>query len=321
MSAISNLAAHGLDKVGHHGSVAAMGVPREQLPSWDDIQLLTAQLHRPPLLDKEPVNTETVIGPKAKKPLKLDIPLFVSDMSFGALSLEAKTALSKGAELAGTGICSGEGGMLDEEQSANSRYFYELASAKFKELGIVPAKMSIETGAGLVRAEVVCSGKDVGGTPASCPVCLELTEPGDLQIDLESDLEWSLDFVNTGVEHAVAWVDDLDAIDLPHFGKLIREHALFSPAGTNANFARVEDDGTISVRTYERGVEGETLACGTGATAVALLAAQRGWIKLPATVHCAGGFDLVIDSSRDRTTLTGGAVKVFEGTVEYGNRV
>ena len=130
-SAISSLAAHGLDKVGHHGPVAAMGVPREQLPSWDDIQLLTAQLHHPPLLDEEPVYTETVIGPQAKKPLKLDIPLFVSDMSFGALSAEAKTALSKGAELSGTGICSGEGGMLDEEQSANSRYFYELASAQF----------------------------------------------------------------------------------------------------------------------------------------------------------------------------------------------
>lgn len=61
----------------------------------------------------------------------MDIPLFVSDMSFGALSEEAKIALSKGAELAGTGICSGEGGMLNEEQEANSKYFYEYASAKF----------------------------------------------------------------------------------------------------------------------------------------------------------------------------------------------
>ena len=72
-----------------------------------------------------------MIGPKAAKPLRLDVPLFVSDMSFGALSEEAKVALSKGAELAGTGICSGEGGMLPEEQAANSRYFYELASARF----------------------------------------------------------------------------------------------------------------------------------------------------------------------------------------------
>lgn len=77
------------------------------------------------------VASELVIGPEAKKPLVLKIPLFVSDMSFGALSEEAKVALATGAELAGTGICSGEGGMLPEEQEANSRYFYELASAKF----------------------------------------------------------------------------------------------------------------------------------------------------------------------------------------------
>ncbi|MEM9631574.1 MAG: FMN-binding glutamate synthase family protein, partial [Pseudomonadota bacterium] len=121
----------GLSKTGHHGRVDAMGVPRTQLPDWDDIQILTAQLHRPPLLDDDAVGTEVVIGPNAQKPLRLKIPLFVSDMSFGALSEPAKVALARGAELAGTGICSGEGGMLPEEQEANSRYFYELASARF----------------------------------------------------------------------------------------------------------------------------------------------------------------------------------------------
>ena len=116
---------------GHHGPVSAMGVALTALPRWDDIQVLTAQLAHKPLLDEAEVGTELVIGPGAKKPLRLEIPLFVSDMSFGALSEEAKTALSMGAELAGTGICSGEGGMLPEEQAANSRYFYELASARF----------------------------------------------------------------------------------------------------------------------------------------------------------------------------------------------
>ena len=77
------------------------------------------------------IRDRVVIGKKAAKPLKLDIPLFVSDMSFGALSREAKIALSMGAEMSGTGICSGEGGMLPEEQENNSRYFYELASGKF----------------------------------------------------------------------------------------------------------------------------------------------------------------------------------------------
>ena len=108
-----------------------MGVPSTELPRWDDLQFVTAQLHRLPLFDDAPVATELVVGPRAKKPLTLAIPLFVSDMSFGSLSEEAKIALARGAELAGTGICSGEGGMLPEEQAANTRYFYELASAKF----------------------------------------------------------------------------------------------------------------------------------------------------------------------------------------------
>ena len=128
---IRKLASEGLSKTGHHGPAAAMGVPRSQLPGWDDIQFVVAQLHKLPLLDDDPVGTDVVIGPNADKPLALEIPLFVSDMSFGALSEEAKVALARGAELAGTGICSGEGGMLPEEQAANSRYFYELASARF----------------------------------------------------------------------------------------------------------------------------------------------------------------------------------------------
>jgi glutamate synthase domain-containing protein 2 len=128
---IRELATNGLSKVGHHGPIKAMGVPRSELPSWDDIQFVTAQLATPPRLDEEPVGTELIVGPRAEKPLRLSIPLIVSDMSFGALSAEAKTALSKGAELAGTGICSGEGGMLPAEQENNSRYFYELASARF----------------------------------------------------------------------------------------------------------------------------------------------------------------------------------------------
>ena len=101
---IRKLANEGLSKVGHHGPASAMGVPRDSLPKWDDLQFVVGQLHKLPLLDDEPVGTDLTIGPNAAKPLKLDIPLFVSDMSYGALSEEAKVALSKGAELAGTGI-------------------------------------------------------------------------------------------------------------------------------------------------------------------------------------------------------------------------
>ncbi|MGR5284414.1 glutamate synthase-related protein [Vibrio maritimus] len=128
---IHQLAREGLSKLGHHGPMTSMGVPRHLLPHWDDLQVMVAQMATKPLLEDAVVSTELVIGPQAKKPLKLNIPLFVSDMSFGALSEEAKVSLATGAELAGTGICSGEGGMLPEEQAANSRYFYELASAGF----------------------------------------------------------------------------------------------------------------------------------------------------------------------------------------------
>jgi len=128
---IHQLAREGLSKLGHHGQMTSMGVPRNLLPHWDDLQIMAAQMATKPLMEDQIVGTELVIGPEAKKPLALKIPLFVSDMSFGALSEEAKISLAKGAELASTGICSGEGGMLPEEQQNNSRYFYEYASAEF----------------------------------------------------------------------------------------------------------------------------------------------------------------------------------------------
>lgn len=114
-----------------HGPVSAMGVPLTELPRWEDIQILTAQLARPPLLEEAHVGSKLVVGPNAKKPLDLEIPILVSDMSFGALGRETKIALSRGAELSGTGICSGEGGMLEAERTENSRYFYELAPGGF----------------------------------------------------------------------------------------------------------------------------------------------------------------------------------------------
>ena len=128
---IQRLARKGADGIGEHGDVSAMGVPRSELPSWDDIQLLTAQLAKRPLADHAPVDTELVVGPNAERPLTLEIPVFVSDMSFGALSADAKIAIATGAERAGTGVCSGEGGMLPEERDANSRYCYEYATGKF----------------------------------------------------------------------------------------------------------------------------------------------------------------------------------------------
>jgi len=128
---IHQLAKDGLSKLGHHGAMSSMGVPRNELPHWDDLQIMVAQMAAKPLMEEINVGTELIIGPESKKPLKLSIPLFVSDMSFGALSEEAKIALARGAQMSGTGICSGEGGMLPEEQMGNSKYFYEYASAGF----------------------------------------------------------------------------------------------------------------------------------------------------------------------------------------------
>ncbi|MCI9576210.1 MAG: FMN-binding glutamate synthase family protein [Clostridiales bacterium] len=95
------------------------------LPSWDDILILGAQLNPAPLNDGEPVNTTTIIGKKAAKPMVLENPVFVSHMSFGALSKEMKIALSKGTAMAKTAMCSGEGGILPEEKEAAYKYIFE----------------------------------------------------------------------------------------------------------------------------------------------------------------------------------------------------
>ena len=178
------------------------------------------------------------------------------------------------------------------------------------DLGVAPAQMKIETNAGTVHAEIL--GEQVR---------VELTAPADLQLDVDLGPAGTVDVVNTGVPHAVCWVDDVKRVDLLKQGAAIRYHAHFAPAETNANVAWVADDGSITIRTYERGVEAETLACGTGAAAVAVLASKRGRIDLPVVVHCAGGHDLVIDYNQSDITLLGGASYVFTGEINDGNRL
>ena len=194
---IKDLAQNGLKNHGHHGPSAAMGVDRDTLPKWEKIQFLPAQLARRPLADDADVDTRVVIGKNARKPLSLEIPMFVSDMSYGALSREAKIALSMGAELSGTGICSGEGGMLPEEQENNSRYFYELASAKFGFSMEKAAKaqafhfkggQGAKTGTGghlpgnKVTSEIAqVRGLEVGQRAISPPAFPDLKTPGDFK--------------------------------------------------------------------------------------------------------------------------------------------
>ncbi len=108
----------------------AMGT-KMPMPNWDDILLLGAQLTPPPLEEDEPVTTMTVIGKHAKKPMILDQPVYISHMSFGALSKEVKVALAKGAAMAKTAMCSGEGGILPEEKAASYKYIFEYIPNKY----------------------------------------------------------------------------------------------------------------------------------------------------------------------------------------------
>ncbi len=110
--------------VSGHSVHAAMGT-KMPMPGWDDILLLGAQLDPMPLDDDAPVRTTTVIGPNAKRPMILDNPVYISHMSFGALSRETKIALAKGSAAARTAMCSGEGGILPEERDAAYRYIFE----------------------------------------------------------------------------------------------------------------------------------------------------------------------------------------------------
>lgn len=107
------------------GTVVEPMKTKKELIGWDDILLLGAQLSNMPLDDDAPVNTKTIIGKRAKKPMELESPIIISHMSFGALSKEAKVALAKGAAMAKTAICGGEGGLLPEEFEASHRYIFE----------------------------------------------------------------------------------------------------------------------------------------------------------------------------------------------------
>lgn len=178
------------------------------------------------------------------------------------------------------------------------------------ESGAARQKMTIQTLAGPVRAEVTDGYVEV-----------ELTPPGEIATVGELELEGArpeVFFVNTGVPHAVTFVQDLEAIDVRRLGRAIRFHKAFAPAGTNADFVAISGQNSIAIRTYERGVEDETLACGTGAAASALVAAWRqGWSG-PVQVNVRSGEKLTIrfegQPPRYDTAWLAGAVKTtFRG--------
>ncbi|HPD17074.1 MAG TPA: diaminopimelate epimerase [Planctomycetota bacterium] len=158
------------------------------------------------------------------------------------------------------------------------------------ESGWVPGKeVRMETPSGVVRGR-----KDVAGYIHVC-----IPEPFDLRTDVPitaARRHWTLDYAVTGTPHVVAYVDDVGKVDVARWGAAIRRHGRFAPRGVNVNFTQVLGVGELAVRTFEFGVEAETLACGTGSTTAALMAARRfGWPRdftcgsEPVRVHTRGG--------------------------------
>jgi diaminopimelate epimerase len=152
--------------------------------------------------------------------------------------------------------------------------------------GIAGPSLKFETLAGILSARV--DGKRVK---------LQMTKPFGLNLDetlLIDGKKQAFSSINTGVPHAVLFVEDLEGVDIVPIGRAIRFHSEFSPNGTNVNFIRREEGSQLSIRTYERGVEDETLACGTGAVASALIAAFKGFVKSPVSMKTRGGEVLTV---------------------------
>ncbi|MGJ8676812.1 MAG: diaminopimelate epimerase [Akkermansiaceae bacterium] len=154
-------------------------------------------------------------------------------------------------------------------------------------------------------------------------VQIAMSEPFDLVMNTDikiEGLDYPIHFINTGVPHVVVFVDDLESIDVLKYGAELRYHKTYAPAGTNVNFAKVLSDQHIAIRTYERGVEGETLACGTGMTACALIHNLLTHAPSPISVDVKGGETLEIGFEANDpfagVTLTGPADFVFSGEIE-----
>ena len=152
--------------------------------------------------------------------------------------------------------------------------------------GIAGEKMAFETGAGIIKAEME-------GTK----VKLQLTTPTDLKLDYSIKLENKeifINSVNTGVPHAVLLYDDIDHVTVEELGRIIRFHAAFGEKGTNVDFVKVIDKTNLVLRTYERGVEAETYACGTGAVASGVILKEKGLIESPVNILTKGGETLKV---------------------------
>ena len=179
-------------------------------------------------------------------------------------------------------------------------------------IGLAPAEHTFGTDAGPISAQVLKDGPDAGR------VKVQLTPPKGLETDIQLEIDGApltVHFADTGVPHVVVFVDDIEALDIMDLGSKLRYHERFAPAGTNVNFAQVKDDNTMLLRTYERGVEAETYACGTGAAATQLVANTLGLTAERADLTTTGGEVLTIFLEEGTVFLQGAAELTFKGEV------
>jgi diaminopimelate epimerase len=188
---------------------------------------------------------------------------------------------------------------------------------------IAPKQMRFETLAGLIEAEMVPRSLKRGTKPILDQVKIRFPDPKGLRLNLRvgvNGTERDAHFLDTGVPHCVYLVDDPDQVDVVGLGRPTRHHSLFQPAGTNVNFISVLDPHRIRIRTYERGVEDETLACGTGSIASALIASIVGKAESPVTLIPQSGLNLMVHFQSDGKIFTdvylqGDARSVYEGKI------
>jgi len=247
--------------------------------------------HRQPLLDRQDMAEFAALVCRRKFSAGADGLILIEDSEQADFKWQFFNADGSVAEMCGNGA----------RCAARFAYIH----------GIASARMRFETLAGIIEAEVLDGD-----------VSVKMTDPRDLQMHREitvDDEPILLHSVDTGVPHAVIFVDDIAGMDVCAWGSRIRHHEAFKPAGTNVNFVQEQEDGAFKVRTYERGVEDETLACGTGAAASALIAALLEQTASPVEIVTSGGdrltilFDVKDGTSADNVFLKGPAHVVYKG--------
>lgn len=238
---------------------AVVGIPFTKMSgSGNDFVIID---NREPVLDPETKRDFVKKVCQLKNSVGADGVIFIENSDKAAYKWDFYNSDGSSAEMCGNG------------GRCVARYAFEK--------GIAPQTHSFETVAGIIEAEV------------NGPVVkVKLTHPENLQNDLEvafDGQQYQVDSLNTGVPHAIVFSEDVDSEDINAIGSGIRYHSVFAPAGTNVDLVEKKNGNALKVRTYERGVEGETLACGTGVVASAIIASHKFKIESPVDVETRGG--------------------------------